>query len=113
MEEEDLAIAMVLYRPTEKVKALVLELAALFDNPLPNGVVIDSITFKPRALKIGGLYVKKVEREHSHSAILIHWEPYQGNSNLHDPFCSAFTLRHNSLKKLYREIDTAFRSMRN
>ena len=110
MTTSQLNTARQLYRPTNKVEKLVLELIRLFDTPLPNGVHVTSISFKEKYLKVGDLYVKEVEREDSHCAILVHWYPNNSISTTSDPFCSAFILKYNSLQKLYKEVKKAFDS---
>ena len=111
MKQEHLEIARVLYKPTPKVEELVLNLCDLFDKPLPNGVIVTSLTFKEGALTLGGLSVKKVIRGGQHCGVEVHWYPNYSISTQSDPFCSAFVLRYNSLSKLYREVDKALSVM--
>lgn len=111
MKQEHIAIARQLYKPTPKVEQLVLEICDLFDKPLPNGVTIDVLRFNGSYLTIGGLSVSFIEREHSHSGILVHWEPKYDISNRKDPYCSAFILRYNSLLKLKRELEKVFNNL--
>lgn len=108
MRKDYLKIAKALYKPTPKVEGLVLKLCDLFDKPLPNGVTINSLTFKEGTLTLGGLKVKKVIRGGRHCGIEVHWYPNFNISTKNDPFCSAFVLRYNSLEKLYREVEKVF-----
>jgi len=111
MKEGHLKMARLLYRPTPKVEAIVLELCDLFDRPLLNGVVITSLSFKKGALNIGGLMVKEVVRGGQHCGVEVHWWPNHAISTKSDPFCSAFSLRYNSLQKLYREVEKVIVAM--
>ena len=112
MRKEHLEIARALYKPTQKVEALVLKLCDLFDEPLPNGVTITSLTFKKGALTIGDLSVKELIRGGQHCGVEVHWYPNFTKSTKTDPFCSAFILRYNSLQKLYREVNKVLSAMR-
>ena len=112
MRKDYLTIAKTLYKPSPKVEGLVLKLCDLFDKPLPNGVTITSLTFKEGVLKIGGLSVKELIRGGQHCGIEVHWYPDFTKSTKTDPFCSAFILRYNSLKKLYREVEKVISQMR-
>ena len=111
MRKKHLKIARALYKPTPKVEGLVLKLCDLFDKPLPNGVIVTSLTFKEGALKIGGLSVKELIRGGQHCGVEVHWYPDFTKSTKTDPFCSAFILHYNSLEKLYREVEKAFAAM--
>lgn len=113
MKKVAIKLARILYRPTPKVEELVLKLCDLFDKPLPNGVTINSLTFKENALKLGGLSVKEIIRsDEPHMGVEVHWYPDFNISTKQDPYCSAFVLRYNSLNKLYREIEKALSTMR-
>lgn len=106
MTKRQIAQATLLYKPSPNVERLVLEICDLFDKPQRNGVTLNEIQFDSNFLKLcGGLNVKKVVRENSHSALLIHWFPRFDISSVSDPFCSAFTLRYNSLMKLKRTVE--------
>jgi hypothetical protein len=112
MRNDHLKMARLLYKPTLKVEGLVLQLCELFDKPLPNGVTITSLTFKKGALTLGGLSVKELIRGGQHCGVEIHWYPNFKLSRQSDPFCSAFVLRYNSLRKLCRETEKVFSQMR-
>ena len=111
MNEKLLTLERTLYRPTPKVEGLVLKLCELFDKPLNNGITITYLSFKPNFLKLGDLMVKSIERENSHSAILVHWYPNKTISTKNDPFCSAFILTPKELSKLYDAMKETFKSM--
>ena len=95
----DKEIARQLYRPQWGVEEVVAKMCDLFDKSSINGVRFDT-TFK-----LGGMSVKLVEREHSHSAILVHWEPDFRISTTSDPFCSAYILTLREVNKLYKELE--------
>jgi hypothetical protein len=95
----DKEAARLLYRPKKGVEEVVAKMCDLFDKSSCNGVRFDS-TFK-----LGGTSVKFVEREHSHSAILVHWEPDFRVSTTSDPFCSAYILTLREANKLYKELE--------
>ena len=106
MTEEQIAQARQLYKPSQKVERLVLEICDLFDKPQSNGVTINGLRFDSNFLELcGGLNVKEVVREDSHSALLIHWFPRYDISRQRDPFCSAFILRYNTLMKLKKTLE--------
>lgn len=108
-----LQTAKQLYHPTSKVEKKVLEMVNLFDTPLQNkrgAITITSLSFKKDFIKIGDLSVKKVERENSPSAILIHWYPIPHLSNKTDVYCSAFVLSEKELNKIYKEINKQFKN---
>lgn len=94
----DKEAAKLLYRPQKGVEEVVDKMCDLFDKSSCNGVRFDS-TFK-----LGGVSVKFVEREHSHSAILVHWEPDFSISTTSDPFCSAYILTLDEVTTLYNKL---------
>ena len=105
MTEDQIAQARQLYKPSQKVEQLVLEICDLFDKPQSNGVTINGLRFDSNFLELCGLNVKEVVREDSHSALLIHWFPRYDISKVRDPFCSAFILRYNTLMKLKKTLE--------
>ena len=112
MTTSQLNAARQLYHPTSKVEKKVLEMVNLFDTPLQNkrgAITITSLSFKKDFIKIGDLSVKKVERENSPSAILIHWYPIPHLSNKTDVYCSAFVLSEKELKLIYNKVKGQFR----
>lgn len=111
MDKQHLKIARSLYKPSKKQEALVTAITDLFDKPLPNGVVVTELEFEKKFLNFNDLSVRKVEREHSHSAILVHWYPNHNVSTKNDPFCSAFILEPNELSKLYNVIAETFKTL--
>lgn len=112
MKNEHLETARALYKPTPKVEALVLKLCDLFDEPMPNGIAIDTLSFRENALKLSGLCVKKVIRCENHLGVEIHWFPRWDISTTEDPYCSAFALRYNSLEKLIKKLEEVFSLLR-
>lgn len=112
MRKDYLNIARALYKPTPKVEALVLKLCDLFDDPLPNGVTITSLTFKEGTLTLANLSVREIIRGGQHCGIEVHWYPNHKVSTKTDPFCSAFILKYNSLQKLYREVNKQLSSIK-
>ena len=107
----ELKLARQLYHPTKKTEELVIKIANLFDKPINNNVKVTDVSFKENYLNIGDLSVKTIERENSHSMILIHWFPNHNISTKKDPFCSAFVLKTNELKKIYTEVERFFNSL--
>ena len=91
-------IAKTLYRPQSGVEEVVDKMCELFDSHR-----LHNFTFQ-HPFKIGDLSVKSVEREKSHSAILIHWEADHNVSTKSDPFCSAYILTLEEINAIYSEL---------
>lgn len=99
MNKEELTKTRVqLYKVTPLKLKLVDELIELIKNNNDNitkinGVIIERITVKSIEIdpqEIGG--------------VLIHWKPNFQLSTRRDPYCSAYILHTNSLKKIIRII---------
>jgi len=89
-------IARTLYHPKSGVEEVVDKMCELFDSHK-----LHNFTFQ-HPFRIGDLAVKSVEREKSHSAILIHWEA--DHSTKSDPFCSAYILTLEEINAIYFEL---------
>lgn len=88
-----------IYNPQKGVEKVVIKICQLFDTRKE----LNKVRFDHK-FKLGGLTVKSVEREHSHSAILVHWKPDFKVSTTSDPFCSAYVLTLKEVNKLYNEL---------
>ena len=105
MTQKELANVRLLYRPSWRVESIALEVIQMFDKPLSNGIIIDSISLKEGALSLAGLKVKKIVRDKKYQgAVEIHWFPDYTISTTSDPFCSVFMLKYHSIQKLSKWI---------
>jgi len=92
-------IARTLYRPKSGVEEVVDKMCELFDSHRLHNFIFQ------HPFRIGDLAVKSVEREKSHSAILIHWEADHNVSTKSDPFCSAYILTLEEINAIYFELE--------
>jgi hypothetical protein len=93
-----------LYKATPLKLQLVDELASLIKNCFPN-VETNGIRFDDSHLRLEGLTVKMLEIDPQEiGGVLIHWYPKFDISNTSDPFCSAYMLTINELKKLIKTL---------
>ena len=96
-----------LYKPTPSQFKLVDELAETLKT-IPNrfDVEMTSITFKKSKLVLKhGLSVRMIEIDPQEiGTVLIHWYPKFDVSNTSDPFCSAYVLTPNELKKIIKTL---------
>lgn len=91
-----------LYRPSTLVKGIVKDIICeLKSKGYSYG---DVIKIDGVGCKVSKINIRSIELEDSHCQLLIHWVPNFHISTLHDPMCSAFILRYNSLKKLLRYV---------
>lgn len=99
IKKEHLETARLLYHPSKEVEGLVVSIVELLEKHDVNSVHIDD-----SSLKIDELSVRMIEIEHSHSALLIHWEPNPTISTTSDPFCSAFILTYEELNTIHSKL---------
>lgn len=99
IEKEHLETARLLYHPSKEVEGLVVRIVELLEKHNVNGVRMDN-----SSLKVGDLTVRMIVIEHSHSVLLIHWEPNPTISTTQDPFCSAFILTYEELNTIYSKL---------
>ena len=94
---------MALYQPTQLVISLIDEICKELDK---RGYGYGDKFTMPEGFRIGkpALTMLSMEREDSHCHLLIHWKPDFKISTKRDPFCSAFILRPNTLKKILKHI---------
>ena len=95
LKQKDVNVAKTLYSPSEEVMEMVTKICELFDK---NNWTIVQIDGK---VSFDDLDVLSLEREDSHSAMLVHWRPDRRYTNQRDPFCSAFILKPYELRILY------------
>lgn len=103
IEKEHLETARLLYHPSKEVEGLVVRIVELLEKHNVNGVRMDD-----SSLKVGDLTVRMIVIEHSHSVLLIHWEPNPTISTTQDPFCSAFILTYEELNTIYSKLSKMF-----
>lgn len=93
MTDSQLKTARQLYKPSDEVVNMVANICAFLDKKGANGLRFDS------TLMLGDLQVEWIEREDSHSALLVHWYPHNSYK-----FCSAYALKEDELKILYETV---------
>lgn len=97
-------IRVQLYNATPLKLKLVDELIQLVKTCFKH-VETTSIDFKKNCLTFNKLSVKQVEIDPQEiGGVLIHWYPKFDISNTSDPFCSAYMLTINELKKLIKTL---------
>jgi len=95
----------LLYNATPSKIKLVDELASLIKGCFGDKVETTGIRFDDSHLKLGGITVKMVEIDPmKFGGVLVHWYPKFDISNTSDPFCSAYILTINELKKLIKTL---------
>ncbi len=103
IKKEHLETARLLYHPSKEVEELVVRIVELLEKRNVNGV-----RFEDGSLKLDEMSVRMIEIEHSHSVLLIHWEPNPYISTTSDPFCSAFILTYEELNTIYSKLSKVF-----
>ena len=99
IEKKHLETARLLYHPSKGVEGLVVSIVELLEKH-----DVDSVRIDYGSLKLDELSVRMIEIEHSHSVLLIHWEPNPTISTTSDPFCSAFILTYEELNTIYSKL---------
>lgn len=96
---------VLLYNATPTKLKLVDELTNLIKTCFGNQVETTSITFENSRLKIDTLIVKMIEIDPMEfGGVLVHWYPNFNISTLNDPFCSAYMLEENEIKRIINKI---------
>lgn len=96
-----------LYKATPLKLVLVDELIYSIKHCFGDKVEINGFDFKDTFLKLGKLQVRKVEIDPQEiGAVLIHWYPNHTISTQDDPYCSAYMLSINELRKLIKTLQS-------
>ena len=97
-------VRVQLYKATPLKLKLVDELIQLVKNCFEH-VETTSIDFKETCLIFNKISVRQVEIDPEEiGGVLIHWYPKRDISTKADPFCSAYMLTINELKKLIKTL---------
>lgn len=98
-----------LYKATPLKLQLVDELTTALKKCFGDMVEVNQITFKSNQLKMDdGLFVKMIEIDPQQiGAVLIHWYPQFDKSTTSDPFCSAYMLTPNEIRKIIKMLQLA------
>lgn len=100
-KQELIQIREQLYKATPLKLQLVDELISLIKGCFGNYIKVNGIRFDNRHFQLEGLTVKMIEIDPQEiGGVLIHWYPNFNISTQRDPFCSAYVLHTNSIKKL-------------
>ena len=100
-KQELIQIREQLYKATPLKLQLVDELISLIKGCFGNHIEVNGIRFDNTHFQLEGLAVKMIEIDPQEiGGVLIHWYPNFKISTRRDPYCSAYVLNTNSIKKL-------------